>query len=156
MTYEVSFSFSLNYHQQRIKYVLFYSTDRDTQEGGKNPKQPVRKSLFACMLVAWIFQPHRNKIISDPPASQRHRKREGLCVCEGFPTSIRALCQQLQVGRGNLGGCSWWGVMACTGAGQWVAWGGSGFPIPTQGCPSHGGTLGNMSFAFTVLAQNEH
>lgn len=36
------------------------------------------------------------------------------------------------------------------------AWGGPGFAIPTHGCPSHGGALENMSFAFTVLAQNEH
>lgn len=91
--------FSLNYHQQRIKYVLFYSTDRDTQEAGGNPKQPVRKSLC---VGGMDFPPCPNKIIRNPPARQGTGSGKGF-VCVSFPTSIHVLSSSSMMEGTNLG-----------------------------------------------------
>lgn len=48
------------------------------KRGKKTKTTRNKKSVW----LGWVFHPHPNTTRPDPSASQRHRKRERLCVCK--------------------------------------------------------------------------
>lgn len=57
-------------------------TETHRKEGGGKPKTTCQEKSVWLYVGSMDFPTPSKQIISDPPASQRHRKREGLCVCE--------------------------------------------------------------------------
>lgn len=94
------------------------------EKGGK-PKITCQEKS-ACLYVGGMDFPTPSKQNHTRPTCFPKAEEAGRALCVSFPTSICVLCQQLQVGRGKFGSCSWWGVMTCTGLGEVTLMGGMG------------------------------